>query len=274
VGRWAAFFAGIKQRVHTIHGFAFHPYQSWFAWLPIYLIELCTSFVTTHFVCVAAADVKVGMKLFPHFGSKHSIIRAAVDWKHFYQPARIVTNFPENVEPFIFGTVACFKQQKNLFDLLTAFAHVHEQNSATRLELIGDGHLRPAIEAWIVQHNLEKVITLHGWQQNVVPYMTRWHAFVLSSLWEGLPCAVVEARLLKLPVLAYNTGGIKEVISDGDNGFLYGQKDWRSLATGMLDLTKNSPLYTKLQKHAEYLEDFNDQNMSRHHAKLYEKLLK
>ena len=59
--------------------------------------------------------------------------------------------------------------------------------------------------------------------------MLNWHAFVLSSLWEGLPCAIVEARLLKLPVLSYNTGGIRDVIQHGKNGYLYHQKDWQKL---------------------------------------------
>ena len=54
--------------------------------------------------------------------------------------------------------------------------------------------------------------------------MMTWHAFVLSSLWEGLPCAIIEARLLKLPVLSYNTGGIHDVIINGENGFLYKQR--------------------------------------------------
>ena len=53
------------------------------------------------------------------------------------------------------------------------------------------------------------------------------NAFILTSLWEGLPCAVIEARLQKLPVLAYDTGGIHDVIFNGSNGFLYTPKEWQ-----------------------------------------------
>jgi len=272
LGRWAAFFARVKRRVHTIHGYVFHKNQNFFVWFVAYFLELFTSLITTHFVCVSSADVKTGIRLFPFFSSKHSIIRAAVDWKQFYQPARQATPFPQKTNPFIFGTVACFKKQKNLFDLLTAFKQVHERYNHARLELIGDGVLRPAIETWIKKNNLEKKIVLHGWQEKVAPIMLNWHAFVLSSLWEGLPCTIVEARLLKLPVISYNTGGIHDVIIHGENGFLYEQKNLRGLTAGMLSVMQDKNLFCKLQKFQEDLSDFNCKQMVQQHIELYQQL--
>ena len=102
--------------------------------------------------------------------------------------------------------------------------------------------------------------------------MLSWNAFVMSSLWEGLPCAVVEARLLKLPVLTYNTGGIHDVVMHGQNGFLYKQGDVQSLAHGMLEVTKNKLLYCKLQNFQEDLSDFNNQQMVQQHIQLYQNL--
>jgi len=272
VGRWAAFFAGIKKRVHTVHGYAFHTNQRFFVWLAIYMTELLTSFITTHFVCVSSKDVKTGIKLFPFFTKKHTIIRAAVDWQQFYQPARQAKSFPQKEAPFIFGTVACFKKQKNLFDLLKAFKSVHKSYPHARLELIGDGHLRPQIKQWIAHNNLQEKIALHGWQEKVAPIMINWHAFVLSSLWEGLPCAVVEARLLKLPVLSYNTGGIRDVIVHGENGFLYDQRDVKSLTAGMLSVMQDKKLFCKLQNFQEDLNDFKTIQMVQQHIELYQKL--
>lgn len=269
-GRWGALFAGVKKRIHTVHGYAFHPHQSWIVWSIIYLCELLTSTITTHFICVSSEDVKIGIKLFPRFGKKHSIIRAAVDTQAFF-PAQVSEEFPAHDEPFIFGTVACFKPQKNLFDLLHAFEVVHSQNPKTHLEIIGDGILRPAIEQWISEHNLQENITLHGWQNNVAQIMKHWHAFALSSLWEGLPCAIIEARLLKLPVLSYNTGGIHDVILHGENGLLFAQKDWQALALGMLELSRSDALYMKLKMYPDELNDFDSPQMVKEHLKLYKR---
>jgi glycosyltransferase involved in cell wall biosynthesis len=272
IGRFAAFFAGIKKRVHTVHGFGFHNHQRTSAWLLIYFAELLTSLITTNFVCVSSNDVKTGIKLFPNFRKKYTVIRAAVDWETFYIPAHNARPFPQQNAPFIFGAVACFKPQKNLIHLLKAFDRVHQQEPNTHLELIGDGAQRALIEQWIHEHNLEKKIILHGWQNNVAPIMSKWNTFVLSSLWEGLPCAVVEARLLKIPVLSYNTGGINDVIVHGQNGFLYTPGNWQELANGMLQLAHNKKLYKKLQEHRENLTDFNDKHMIQEHLKLYQSL--
>lgn len=271
LGRWAAWWAGINLRVHTIHGFAFHAHQPKLIAALIYVLELCTSFITTHFVCVSSHDVKIGVTYFPRFIYKHSIIRAAVDWHTFYQPTQLPKSFPQDA-PFIFGTVSCFKKQKNLIDLLQAFELAYKTNNNIRLEIIGDGVMRSMLEQWITEHQLSSVITLHGWQKDVVPFMSNWHCFVLSSLWEGLPCAVVEARLLKLPVLSYNTGGIHDVISSGENGLLYPQKDWQALAQGMIEIAQQPELHISLQSHEDNLTDFNDMYMVRQHISLYEAL--
>jgi len=258
MGRWAAFFAGAKKRVHTIHGYAFHKHQNKLSTFFIYLCELITSFITTHFICVSSVDVKKGVHCFPLFRKRHSIIRAAVNWQQFFQPGYSGNPFPKQDETFIFGTIASLKKGKNLFELLKAFELVHQYNPHTKLEIIGGGVLQPSLEKWIHAHKFNKVVTLYGWQHQVLPIMKRWHCFSFSSLWEGLPCTVVEARLQKLPVVSYRTGGIPDVIMHGENGLLYKQRDWKGLANGMLTISKNRCLYDKLQAYNDKLGDFND----------------
>lgn len=278
IGRWAAWFAGIKIRIHTIHGYGFHAHQSWLVWTAMYIPELITNIITTHFICVSSADVATGTRLFPFFAHKHSLIRAAIDQKQFYTPARVTSMHTAMVDTptknaFTFGTISCFKPQKNLFDLLNAFALVNRRNLHTRLEIIGDGEQRQAIEHWIEKHNLTHAITLHGWQEHVAPVMLTWDAFVLSSLWEGLPCAIAEARLLKLPVICYDTGGIKDIIIHEKNGLLYKQKDWHALAYGMLDLMHDKKLYTRLKTYTDNLDSFKREHMIDKHIALYKQLI-
>lgn len=200
VGRWAAFFAGIKNIIHTVHGFAFHNFQSWFTWTALYIPELITSFITTKFVFVSQADAQTAMRLFPRIKNKKVLIRAAIDDHHFIATHKQMVSKSvrqsapkEHVHPFIIGTISCFKPQKNLLDLLKAFELAYKQDQNIRLEIIGDGQQRPALEAFISHHKLEKVVTLHGWQLDVAPIMKRWHIFALSSLWK-----VCHALLLKL----------------------------------------------------------------------------
>lgn len=268
LGRWAAFFAGIKNRVHTIHGYGFHKYQYKLVWAAIYFLELITSAITTHYICVSSKDALKGIRLFPRFSKKHSIIRAAIDCDSFIAAQKINTKDIDN-KVFIFGTVSCFKPAKNLIDLLKAFTVVYHKNKNVRLEIIGDGILRNEIENWISEHDLKECVVLHGWQENIINFLTKWDAFVMSSLWEGLPCAVVEARALKLPVISYDTGGIKDIIINNQNGLIFEQNDWQSLSKGMLKISQDKILCEKLSNYQDDLCDFDNKQMIKQHLDLY-----
>ncbi len=270
LGRWAAFFAGVSKRIHTVHGFGFHPYQTKIGWLINYVLELLTSFITTQYVCVSSFDVKTGIRLLPRFAQKHSIIRAAVN-QHTFIPAQRC-KIEKTDEPFIFGTISCFKKQKNLFDLFEAFKLCKQQNPQVKLEVIGDGHLRADLEEWIAKNHMQENIILHGWQTNVSTYLKKWNAFVLSSLWEGLPCSVIEARLSQLPVISYDTGGIHDVIYHGQNGLLCKPKQIEKLAQQMFQLSTNQTLITKLQSYTDDLSDFDKNAMIKQHIKLYQSI--
>lgn len=272
VGRWAAFFAGIKTRVHTVHGFGFHPYQNPLGWWINYLLELCTSLITTRYICVSSADIRTGIALLPAFARKQRLIRAAVDTTPFIAAKKNFSRAECPVATFTFGTIACFKRQKNLMDLLRAFADVHAKAPHARLEIIGDGEQRSIIEAFINNNNLRQAVVLHGWQHNVAPLMLNWNAFVLSSLWEGLPCAVVEARLLQLPVIAYNTGGISDVIQHKINGLLIRPGDRQEFARALYTVLSDASFRDRLRAHADNLHDFHAERMVQEHIALYQEL--
>jgi glycosyltransferase involved in cell wall biosynthesis len=271
LGRWAAWCAGVKYRVHTIHGYAFHRYQSLFVWWFIYLCELITSCVTTHFICVSSVDYKTGCRLFPYFAKKATIIRAAIAWENFGAVKTLVHQ--KTYKPFLFGMVACFKPQKNILDALRAFHSVACSNTDSLFEILGDGIERPLIEQWINEHHLQDRVILSGWCHDVPRRMADWHAFLLTSLWEGLPCAVIEARLFHLPVLAYDTGGISDVIKSGINGCLYPQGSWQLMADDMIRLVSDPVFYQQLAYHKDELQDFHGATMIAKHRALYNQLI-
>jgi glycosyltransferase involved in cell wall biosynthesis len=275
MGRWAAFFARIKKRVHTVHGFGFHEHQSKIGYFINFILEYITSFITTHYVCVSMVDQNIGKKHLYKFLQKSSIIRAAVDYKRFYQPALL----DKSSKKFIFGTVSCCKPQKNLIDLLKAFKEMNnslskEHQARIELHIIGDGGERPKLEKWLEEHNMKEKILMLGWQTDVARWMCKWNVFVMSSLWEGLPCAVVEARLSKLPVISYRIAGIPEVITDSKNGFLVDAGDWKTLGQRMQNLVENRATYDRMSVHQDNLFDFSNEVMIKKHISLYKNLFK
>lgn len=274
-GRWAAFFAGAKKRIHTVHGFGFNNYQSKARWLIIYFLELITAIITTKFICVSQKDRDEGAKLFPHFQKKSLIIRAAVDYKTFYKPSFNISYTPKN--EIIIGSISCFKPQKNLFDLLKAFESARTllavmHGISCRLQIIGDGTQRTQLEEWIIDHHLTQYITLLGWQHDVKPWLQTWDIFTLSSLWEGLPCSVIEARLSKVPVVAYNVGGISEIIIPEKNGLLIEPGNWQNLSTAFITLASDQKLLHTLGIHEDNLVAFSNSFMIAKHYNFYHAL--
>lgn len=277
IGRWAAYVAGLPYRIHTVHGYGFNDYQSWPKWILIYLAELFTSFITTHFIYVSKIDQKNGERLFPNIKSKGSIIRAAVEDNKFY-PIKTTANIEKN-KKFIIGTLSCFKEQKNLIDLLKAFNLVIEMISIDKkndvlLNIVGDGHQRPILEKFIADHNLQNNVALLGWRHDVPELLRTWDIFALSSLWEGLPCAIIEARLTKLPIIAYNVGGISEVIENNLNGHLINPGDWKQMAKKMVQLITNFDHYQKLSQYSDNLQDFTNKSMIESHVNLYSEVIR
>lgn len=274
LGRWAAWLAGVKVRVHTVHGYAFHDHQDWFKWTLYFLPEYFTNFVTTSFICVSEKDAATGRRLLPGWGKKVSLVRAAVDARYF-TPAVVP---PQADKPFTVGTISCFKPQKNLLDLLKAFADFHRIMVAAgypqpMLEIIGDGDQRSALESFVERNGLTQSVIFWGWQQDVLPFLRTWSVFALSSLWEGLPCSVVEARLCKVPVIAYDVGGIAEVVINGKNGFVVAPGDWKRLADLLVDIAQDPVFQRTLADFGDALDDFDNKIMVKRHRTLYNSLL-
>ena len=224
--------------------------------------------------------MKVGARLLPRFKNKSSIIRAAVEWNRFFIPAKKTSDVVafKDKKSFIFGTASCLKPQKNIFDLLKAFKLMSQRLALKKqerkpvLHIVGDGVLRDSIEKWISDNELEGVKLL-GWQRDVASLMRSWDVFVLSSLWEGLPCAVIEARLCGLPVVAYDVGGIADIIHNDCNGFLIKPGDVKDFECKMEMLVSDFTLYHRLSAYKDDLYDFKDQFMVHSHLELYKKLL-
>lgn len=279
VGRLAAFLAGIPYRVHTVHGFGFHDYQTPFLWWVSYTLESIVAWLTTCFIVVSNVDRREGIKRLPRFAYRNKLIRAAIDQAPFKNTGN-EREYPATGE-FVIGTISCFKPQKNLLDLLHAFNEVKknlvtpEMRARLKLEIVGDGEQRSAIERFISEHGLEADVRLLGWQADVAPLLLRWNLFAMSSLWEGLPCAVVEASCARLPVVAYNVGGICELIGEGEQGYLVMPGDWYQLAQ-KIALVVNDPFLWKklvLGSDEETLKEFDISEMLSRHHDLYHQLV-
>jgi L-malate glycosyltransferase len=118
----------------------------------------------------------------------------------------------------VVGTVAVFRTQKRLDLWLDAARAIHERCPSARFVIVGDGPLRAEMTAHLASLELDGVAHLVGLQEDVRPYLAAMDVYMMSSAFEGLPVALLEAMAMECAVVTTGVGGIPEVVRDGTHG--------------------------------------------------------
>lgn len=136
----------------------------------------------------------------------------------------------QNIINFI--SVGRFSVQKDYPNLINAFALLKKNTSLNiKISIVGDGELRPQIEALIKDLKLDNDIILLGRRSDISELLSQADIFILSSKHEGLPTVVIEAMACECYVVATDCGGSAEIL--GDTGKLVPIEDSEALANAM-----------------------------------------
>jgi glycosyltransferase involved in cell wall biosynthesis len=125
-------------------------------------------------------------------------------------------------------------------DYPTLLAAMAQLPSTARLVIAGTGPLEEQLRGLASQLCLQSRVRFLGFEQDVRRWMQAADGFVLSSRWEGLPMALLEAAACALPAVATDVPGTREVIVHGGTGWLAAQGDPRGLAEAMTRLMHTS----------------------------------
>jgi len=121
---------------------------------------------------------------------------------------------------FVVGWIGRMTAVKRAEDLLLAFRRLREAGVDACLCLVGDGPERATIERRARELGVMADTLFLGFQTDVAPFYAAFDAFVLPSSREGTPASAIEALAAGLPVVATRVGGLPDVVSDGEDGFL------------------------------------------------------
>lgn len=143
---------------------------------------------------------------------------------------------PVQRESPVIGTLARLSRQKGIDVLLRAMAIVARRRPDVTLRIVGGGPLERELRALARRLGLERRVEFLGWIDDARPLLRELDVFVLASRWEGMPIALLEARAAGLPAVATDVGGAREVIRDGEDGWVVPREDPAALATALLDL--------------------------------------
>lgn len=169
-----------------------------------------------------------------NFFSK-GIQRRSVVIPNFIEEA-VETVHMEVVKRNSFATCARLDDnQKNQSGLIRAFAQFNQKHPGYKLEFFGDGPDRGKYEKLISELKLEDTVILHGRVSSPMKEIEKCRYFVLSSKYEGMPNALIEAMAYGMPCISTDCGGggAKALIRDGINGLLVPYDDADAMASAM-----------------------------------------
>lgn len=139
--------------------------------------------------------------------------------------------------------VGRYDEQKRFEDLIDAWAAVKQARPDWSLHIYGQGPLREKLQAQIARLGLRDVVHLEAPVQDIESAYRNHAMLAMTSRYEGLPMALLEAQACGLPLVAYACKcGPRDVIREGQNGFLLAEGDKAGLTERLLRLMQDAPL--------------------------------
>lgn len=161
------------------------------------------------------------------FDAKHlSIIHNAIDHRKYPMSVTQKAAVPTIVS---FGRL---KKYKSIDQLIRAVAIVRETIPNVRLEILGTGDERPALERLVDFHDLDSTVKFRGFvsAEAKVDYLSKAHIAVNASIKEGWGITNIEANACGTPVVSANVPGLRDSVRDGESGILYEYGDLEAMA--------------------------------------------
>ncbi|EPC04220.1 hypothetical protein L861_02585 [Litchfieldella anticariensis FP35 = DSM 16096] len=164
-------------------------------------------------------------------------------------------------------------KQKNLILLITSLAKLADRNFL--LKVAGEGYEREKLECLVRELALEDNVKFLGNINNVHDLLHDSDVFVMSSLWEGLPIAQIEATLTGLPVIVTNVGGCSEIVHKVCNGIVVDEFDSENYCAALHKIINDVNMRNTFSCNAlRYSGDYLIEISAKKHIDLYDDIMK
>lgn len=254
IGRLAAWLARTPVIVHTVHGWSFNEYQNLIIKRLFILLERVTAVFTTKIICVSKQDIQTGIKYNIASENKFIFIKYGIPLLGFRKTAtdsvRKRKELGINDNGPVVGMISCLKPQKSPLDYIKAAVAIHKKIPDVNFLLVGDGVLREKCKELLTTTPLNGRFIFTGWRRDIPEILDILDIMVLTSKWEGMPIAVIEALCKGCPVVATDAGGTRELIKDGISGYLTKPGSHHEIASRIGEVLENPERLNVMKKEA------------------------
>lgn len=226
-------------------------------------------------VCAVSPNVEVQLKRYGVSSEKLSLIENGVDSRQFANGKPHLRELPNFGDKKIVGFVGRLAPEKGLHNLIQAAGEILRTRKDVVIALVGDGPAMMELQSLVSRLGLEKSVFFLGQRSDLADVYAAFDIFVLPSLFEGMPMAVLEAMAAGKPVIASRVGGIPQMISHQESGILVKPGDVRGLTDALAQLLQQPEKASQLgQRALEVVQSrFSSDVMARRYLCVYQKAL-
>ena len=172
------------------------------------------------------------------------------------------------------GSIGRLTRQKGYMHLLQSAGMVLTSLPNVHFLIIGEGELENELKAQASRLGIASAVHFAGARSNIEELLAVMDLFVSSSLWEGLPTVLLESMAARVPVVATDVSGTRELVQDGVTGLLVPPGDPRALSRAMIHMLQNLSLRAKMAEIAyQRVQDFSMNRIAARHCEIYHDLL-
>ncbi|MGO5342472.1 MULTISPECIES: glycosyltransferase family 4 protein [Enterobacterales] len=234
IGRIAAKLAGVPMVIHTVHGFSFPSAKGKLTKLIYFLMEWLGTKCSDKVICLHDKDRNFAKKYLGAKNKQLEIIPNGVDIMKFHPPTeyekkiiREELHIPS--EAIVIGMVGRLWKQKNPKLLMNSALSILEANKNIHLVFVGDGEFRSELEFTAENYSIKNQVHILGWRSDSNHILKAFDIFVLPSLWEGMPLAILEAQATGIPCIVSNIQGNNHLVQHNINGLLFSSNEEKDL---------------------------------------------
>jgi glycosyltransferase involved in cell wall biosynthesis len=177
---------------------------------------------------------------------------------------------------YTIGSIGRLSPEKGYDILLKAISEVSESVPDIRLVILGEGGEREFLEAEVERFGLKEKVLMPGYVANASRFLPLFKVFVLSSLTEGLPMAILEAMRAGVPIIATRVGGIPEVLErSGEAGVQVKPIDSEAIAAGVIKIKGEPDYRNRIIVNGKLVveQNFSSERMANKYSAMYAEML-
>lgn len=176
----------------------------------------------------------------------------------------------------IAGIVARLDAVKDHETFIKAADKVIKSNQDIIFLIAGEGNDEKRLKTMVSSLGLDDNVFFLGYVNDTDSFFNSIDINVLTSISESFPYVILEGARMKKTIVTTNVGGIKNLIQDGENGYLIDVGDWEALAEKIIDLSKDKNRLISLGEklYDDVNNNYSSKAMGIRHSEIYNEILK